>query len=100
MSGWFAGDHSPHSAAPHRFPDLDRGQIALSFVEPGPDRRVHLQPDHLDQDLTVFEIPNRSFDDLDILVGEHSLRGVGAGQPVDSCVGRACLVSLAYFGIT
>ena len=70
----FAGDHSPHSATPHRFPDLHSGQVTLSFVEPGPDRRVHLQPDHLDQDLTAFEFPNRRFDDLDVLVGEHSLR--------------------------
>ena len=46
----FAGDDSPHSAAPHRPRSWDSRQVALSFVEPGPDRRVHLQPDHLDQE--------------------------------------------------
>ena len=84
----FAGDHSAHASTPHRFPDLHSRQVALALVEPRPHRRVHLKPDHLDQDLAVLQLPNWRFDNLDVLVRKHSLRS----SPEDNLSIRALRV--------
>jgi hypothetical protein len=80
------GHHHAGAAAAHDLPDVDRGQVALPPVEPGPNRRVHAQVHRPQERLAVGELVHGRFHEFEVLVGHETLRA--PGQPELTVRGR------------